>query len=452
MLEVKNLSVEIGEDKILDNISFRAKSGEAIVITGKSGCGKSSVIKAINGIFPYHQKVDISGDILLNGESIFNKNIQDRSEFLTTVFQNPNSQFYCVNSTDEIAFPLENRNVDKDKILNTMDEHMKMLNTSHLKNKFLFDLSGGQKQLVAITSVSVMNEEVYLLDEPSASLDQESIQHLAYVIGKWKEMGKIIIIAEHRLYYLKDLLNNMIVIENSKINDKPTTPLRSLQYTDINKLKEKHKYNKYNSFTKQKLDKHMMMSNYKYSYGKNKVIDLDIAFDDKKITFLIGKNGVGKTTFINCMCGLKKGFKGKTELNNLKFNKKGYKHCSLVMQDVTHQLFTESVYEELKLATDNEKMIADILETLKLTEKKEAHPMSLSGGEKQRVAVANAWASGKEIIIFDEPTSGLCYESMMALKSIVENLKKAGKKIIIVTHDYEFINCFDNEEIVEIYK
>ncbi len=236
------------------------------------------------------------------------------------------------------------------------------------------------------------------------------------------------------------------------LDDKPTTPLRSLQYTDINKLKEKHKYNKYNSFTKQKLDKHMMMSNYKYSYGKNKVIDLDIAFDDKKITFLIGKNGVGKTTFINCMCGLKKGFKGKTELNNLKFNKKGYKHCSLVMQDVTHQLFTESVYEELKLATDNEKMIADILETLKLTEKKEAHPMSLSGGEKQRVAVANAWASGKEIIIFDEPTSGLCYESMMALKSIVENLKKAGKKIIIVTHDYEFINCFDNEEIVEIYK
>ncbi len=451
MLEVKNLSLKIGENLILDNISFKASRGELIVITGKSGCGKSSVIKSINGIFPYHQKADMSGDISLDGSSMMGKDIQERSEFLTTVFQNPNSQFYCVNSTDEIAFPLENRNVDRDTILNTMNEHMEMLNTTHLKDKFLFDLSGGQKQLVAITSVSVMNEDVYLLDEPSASLDQKSIEHLSFVISKWKEMGKIIVIAEHRLYYLKELMDRLIVIEDGKISENYQTPLRSMKPTLLDDLKKKHKYLKQNVLSKSSINNKMDMKNYKYSYDKDIVLDLDMSMDDKKITFIVGRNGIGKSTFINCMCGLNKGFKGTTKIDDVVFTKKGYRHCALVMQDVNHQLFTESVYDEVRLATGDDKKIDYVLDILNLGDKKEAHPMSLSGGQKQRVVVANAWASDKSIIIFDEPTSGLCYSSMKALKLVIESLKNAGKKVIIITHDYEFINCFEDEEIVEFY-
>ncbi len=452
MLEINNLSLKIDDAVILDNINLTAKPGELIVISGRSGSGKSSLIKALNGIFPFHQNADVQGNILLDGVSIKDSDIQDRSDYLTTVFQNPNNQFYCVDSTDEMAFPLENRNIDRETILKTIDEHTKLLNTVHLKDKSLMALSGGQKQLVAITSVSVMNEQIYLLDEPSASLDQKSIEQLAFAIKKWKERGKIIIIAEHRLYYLKPMMDALIVIDNGKIVDRSSCQLRSLEQITLAMLKAKHSYKRQHAFDKQCPFKQMQFQNYRYSYEKQPVLDFNMSLDDKKITFIIGDNGVGKSTFLHCLCGLNKGFKGTTTLGNLTFKKKGYQHCALVMQDVNHQLFTESVYEEIKMACNDETEIDSILKELDLITKKDAHPMSLSGGQKQRVAIGNAWASHKKIIVFDEPTSGLCYLSMMSIKNILEKLKNDDKKVIVITHDYEFISCFDNEEIVEIYK
>ncbi len=452
MLEIKHLSLSVDDTKILDDINLTAKPGQLIVISGKSGSGKSTIIKALNGIFPFHQPAQISGDIALNGESILDNDIQARSAYLTTVFQNPNNQFYCINSTDEMAFPLENRNIERQTILATIDEHTKLLNTEHLKDKSLMALSGGQKQLVAITSVSVMNEQIYLLDEPSASLDQQSIEQLAHAISTWKARGKIVIVAEHRLYYLADIMDDLVVIEDGKIVEQASCQLRSLKRTTLPMLCDKNDYKRLNVLEKQSASGNMLLQNYRYSYQKEPVLDFDFAFDDSKITFIVGNNGIGKSTFIHCLCGLNKGFKGSTKLNDLAFRKKGYRHCALVMQDVNHQLFTESVYQEIKMACDDDAKIDEILALLDLLAKKEAHPMSLSGGQKQRVAIGNAWASDKRIIVFDEPTSGLCYASMMAIKSIIETLKAAGKKVIVVTHDYEFINCFENEEIVEFCK
>ncbi len=452
MLEVKQLSVSIDGVKILDGIDLTAKAGQVIVISGKSGSGKSSIIKALNGIFPYHQAAAISGAITLDGASIIDSDIQARSAYLTTVFQNPNNQFYCVDSTDEMAFPLENRNIDRATILATIDEHTKLLNTEHLKDKSLMALSGGQKQLVAITSVSVMNEQIYLLDEPSASLDQQSIEQLAQAIATWKSRGKIVIVAEHRLHYLADIMDELVVIEGGKIVDRASCQLRSLKPTTLAMLRQKHDYKRVDTLQKRPIDGAMLLQDYYYRYKKQPVLNFDLALDDAKISFIIGKNGVGKSTFIHCLCGLNKGFKGKTQLGDLRFSKKGYRHCALVMQDVNHQLFTESVYEEIKMACDDDATIERVLQSLDLTAKKDAHPMSLSGGQKQRVAIGNAWASGKRIVVFDEPTSGLCHSSMTAIKTILENLKENGKKVIVITHDYEFINCFENEEIVEFYK
>lgn len=452
MLEVNHLSLAIEDAAILNDISFSADAGQLIVISGKSGSGKSSIIKALNGIFPHHQAAAISGEIKLNGNSILDSDIQSRSAYLTTVFQNPNNQFYCINSTDEMAFPLENRNVPRETILATIEQHTKLLNTTHLKDKSLMALSGGQKQLVAITSVSVMNEQVYLLDEPSASLDQQSIERLAHAIAQWKAWGKIVIVAEHRLYYLKDLMDQLLVIDDGKIVDGANCALRSLDYTPLEALIKKHAYRRCNVMQRQTVDGDFCLRNYRYRYDKLPVIDFDAVLDSRKISFILGANGVGKSTFIHCLCGLNNGFKGQTKLGQLQFNKKGYRHCALVMQDVNHQLFTESVYEELRLASDDDAKIDEVLRLLDLSAKREAHPMSLSGGQKQRVAIGNAWASDKPIIIFDEPTSGLCHGSMMAIKEIIENLKENGKKVIVVTHDYEFINCFADEEIVEFYK
>lgn len=156
------------------------------------------------------------------------------------------------------------------------------------------------------------------------------------------------------------------------------------------------------------------------------------------IYFLIGRNGVGKTTFVRSLCGLLKGFKGNT-LYQQKQIKKASEYISLVMQDVNYQLFTESVWQELSLASNDDDKKTEVLSELGLLDKKEAHPQSLSGGEKQRLAIALCKVSKKPIVVLDEPTSGLCKKNMMKTIDFIHAMQKDGKTIFIITHDYEFI-------------
>lgn len=207
MLEFKNVNLKYAEDTVLDGISMQFEKGTINVITGNSGSGKSSIMKLINGVIPNFTNADFSGEILLNKKNIYELDIAKRSESISTVFQNPKSQFFSIDSFDEIAFALENRNIPRDKIIETIEEYSILLNTKHLLGKNIFKLSGGQRQLVAITGVAVMDGEVYIFDEPSSSLDGSSIDEFKNVIEKLRDMGKIIIIAEHRLYFLKELMD-----------------------------------------------------------------------------------------------------------------------------------------------------------------------------------------------------------------------------------------------------
>ncbi|MBQ8663111.1 MAG: ATP-binding cassette domain-containing protein, partial [Eubacterium sp.] len=160
------------------------------------------------------------------------------------------------------------------------------------------------------------------------------------------------------------------------------------------------------------------------------------------IIALIGHNGAGKSTFAKCLCGLENKFRGIVTLDGKRYNRKQrLKLAYMVMQDVNHQLFTESVEEELLLSikqTDNEH-INDILSRLDLAEYKRRHPMSLSGGQKQRVAIASAIVSEREIIVFDEPTSGLDFKHMKEVARELQLLRQMGKTVLVITHDYELI-------------
>lgn len=122
--------------------------------------------------------MEITGEIKLDEQILNDVSITDRSTYISTVFQNPKTQFYCVESTDELAFPLENRNTPKEAIIKSIEEYTGLLNTEKLLNRNIFSLSGGEKQLMAITSVMTMDNKVYLFDEPSSSLDHKSIELL----------------------------------------------------------------------------------------------------------------------------------------------------------------------------------------------------------------------------------------------------------------------------------
>lgn len=463
MLEFKDFGLDY-EDfdkkryKILENVNISFEKGSVSVITGESGSGKSSIIKAINGIIPEIDKAKLSGRIELDGKNLLNMTIADRSGFISTVFQNPKNQFYAVNSLDEIAFALENRNIKRDEIFNIIDKYSKLLETEKLLDKDLLKLSGGQKQLVAITSVAVLDNDIYVFDEPSASLDKKSIEKLAKIIKSLKDMGKIIIIAEHRLYYLKNIIDKLCIIKDNKLIEYGknkvnsdlinTYNLRRLDEIGINEIKN-------GKWFKKPLDDKSYDNNHelrcidfycKYKNSKDVLFDFSISFDTG-IYFIIGENGIGKTSFIRNLCKLNKGQKSLVYYKDKKIKSSG-DFISLVMQDVNYQLFTESVYKEISIVTDDEKIKNKSLAKLGLIDKKNMHPQSLSGGQKQRLALALAYASPKKIVILDEPTSGLCMTNMKKTIEIIRDMKNMGKIVIIVTHDYEFIKMVD-ENVVE---
>lgn len=149
----------------------------------------------------------VEGEVTYLNHRLLEEDITCKSQYLSTVFQNPKTQFYCINSTDELAFGLENRALPREQILETITKYTQLLHTQDLLNKDIFNLSGGEKQLLSITVVPCLNNEIYLFDEPSASLDHQAINKFKEIIKILKDAGKIVIIAEHRLYYLKEFMD-----------------------------------------------------------------------------------------------------------------------------------------------------------------------------------------------------------------------------------------------------
>lgn len=453
MLSVRNLCVSYKESTILDDISFDVCEGQVFFLTGASGSGKSTLLKVINGIIPEINEGEVSGEIKLDGKRLNDKSIADRSAYISTVFQNPKTQFYCVESTDELAFPLENRNVPKEEIIRSIEECTKLLNTEKLLNRNIFSLSGGEKQLMAVTSVITMDNKIYLFDEPSSSLDYKSIELLKNAITELKKRGKIVLIAEHRLYYLIDILDTLAILKDGKMEVFPKKALdsrklkelqseyslRSIEKIDVNALLE-NQYRKINLLNKEKAgdkDETLKCENFIQSFNKEKILDVESISFSNGIYFIIGENGVGKSTFIKKSAKLIKG-KGKSFYKGKEI-KKPYKYISMVMQDVNYQIFTESVWSEISIVSDDEEKKNKVLRELSLYEKKDSHPQALSGGEKQRLMIALAIVSEKPVVILDEPTSGLCKEQMLSIIKYLKRMKEEGKTVIVITHDYELI-------------
>lgn len=453
MLKIKEFGLRFKDKKIFEKANLEVGKGEIVVITGQSGCGKSSLLKAINGIILETEDVEVKGAIEYKGKSILEESIVTRSKFISTVFQNPKTQFYCINTTDELAFALENRSIPREEILETIREYTMKLQTSHVLNKNIFTLSGGEKQLVAITGVTCMNNEIYLFDEPSASLDKKAIEGLKKILLELKSMGKIILIAEHRLYYLADIMDKLVIMHKKEIK---VLHEGSLLLNHLNIISEQYGLRTFTEMTKSKLYhlpyyKIKLCANMDYKksleslncncfqvcYKQNQILDMSISFPIG-INFIIGENGVGKTSFIRKLCGLLKG-KGTSFWQGCEM-KQHYRFVSLVMQDVNYQLFTESVWQELSIVSSDDVAKEEALQELNLYDKKDLHPQILSGGEKQRLVIGLAKLSDKPIIVLDEPTSGLCKGKMLQLIDYLYEMKAQKKVIIVITHDYELIH------------
>ena len=450
MIELQNVNFRYAGSVVqgeLSGINLTISDGQVVLLCGKSGCGKTTLTRLINGLIPNYYEGDLSGTVRLDEKNINELPLYETAKYVGSVFQNPRSQFFTVDSTSELAFGCENQGLPKDEIVHRVANTARQFDMQELLGKNIFHLSGGEKQKIACASVAASDPSVIVLDEPSSNLDIAATMDLRRAIQLWKAQGKTIIISEHRLYYLKGLLDRVLYMEHGQIiydwTERDALSLTNERQRELG-LRPFDLLAFPVSIHPCTECKDILCSKFHFSYTKRETtLEIDsLTLPQSSITAIIGHNGAGKSTFARCLCGLEKQCKGLVQLGEQEYDKrKRLSLCYMVMQDVNHQLFTESTEEELLISMKDAdaETVDRVLKRLDLEAFKNRHPMALSGGEKQRVAIATALVSGREILVFDEPTSGLDLEHMQEVSQEIRMLSSMGKTVLVVTHDYELI-------------
>mgnify|MGYP000984875781 FL=1 len=428
MLEFKDVSFTYknSNNKVLDRVNFKINKGECILLTGVSGSGKSTLIHLMNGLIPTLYEGQLEGEILFNNKDLKDIESYDISKNIGYVSQDPRGHFFTTNTTSELVFSMENYGIPLNEIKKKYSELVNLLELEKLVDKNIIYISSGERQKIAIGCSLSLEPEIIILDEPSSNLDFHMTKKLKQLIEKLKTKGYTIIIAEHRMYYIQDLIDRVFVINNGKVIEKTISDLKSnnevpLRSLDIFNLELENISCK---------NKELLMEINNITY-KNILTNITTTVYKGDVIGLIGKNGVGKTTLLRLLSNIMKPNKGKVVGKVVPF---------LVMQDMDYQFFTESVESEMKFGSaDNDlEKINSLLMKLGLTEFKDKIPFELSGGQKQRLLIAISALANVNLFMFDEPTSGLDYVNMTKVSGILKDLSK-NSALIVATHDIEFL-------------
>ena len=458
MIHIQNVSFtyEQADTPSLKNINLSVKTGECVLLCGKSGCGKTTLIRLLCGMLPDFYNGAFTGSVSVKGIDPVTAPMYEIAKTVGTVFQNPRTQFYTVNTTSEIAFGCENFGMEPKLIQDRVYETADALHINSLLDRNIFQLSGGEKQKIAFASIYAVNPDIYVLDEPSSNLDNHAINELRSMLQFLKAHGKTIVIAEHRIRYLKELADRAVYMKEGQVEKEYT-----MQELDSMSIAERMEtgirpvsLGGFSSIIKEQSESSgdigvtasIQMKDVCFSYTKYKgqpsLTIPEACFPAGTVIAVTGNNGAGKSTLVSVVGGLLKNKKGTIRINgNIQSAKERLFVSYMVMQEVNHQLFTDSVKEEIVLGVKNpdEEALNAVLTKMDIERLKDRHPMTLSGGQKQRVAIAAAVFCKKKILIFDEPTSGLDFFHMMQTAELIKTLKADDTYIFVITHDYELI-------------
>ena len=450
MISIDNVSFGYGEaQETLSQVSAAIAPGECVLLCGASGCGKTTVTKLINGLIPaFTPGCRLEGRVEVDGLDPGTTPMYELARKVGSVFQNPKSQFFNLDTDSELAFGLENEGRPPDEIRKRVSDTVDALHLKELQARNIFSLSGGQKQLLAFGSVYAMGPEIFVLDEPTANLDQDAIARLHDQIAGLKRQGRTVVIAEHRLYFLTDLIDRALYLRDGVL-ERTFTREQFCALTD----REREALGLRTlipagctlpAAAPAGAKEGLSVEGLTCAYRKEPPVFQALSFSARpgEVVAITGPNGVGKTTLSRCLCGLIREQAGQIVLNGRPLNRKEQQKAAFcVMQDVNHQLFSDSVWGECRMSAPDvpDSSLKGVLDSLHLLPFRERHPMSLSGGQKQRLAVATALLSEKPILIFDEPTSGLDYARMVEVSGVIRSLAQQGRIVLVVTHDQEFL-------------
>ena len=434
------------ETPSLRDCTFSVKPGELILLTGESGCGKTTIIKLVNGLLQHTGGGTLAGTVMVGGQDVAQTPLWELARTVGSVFQNPKSQFFNLDTTSEVLFGLESRGASHDEMAQALESAVQVCGVGPLLERSIFALSGGEKQRIACASAWAMGPELFVLDEPSSNLDGEGIRQLREILKQLKKAGKTVLMAEHRLWYAADLADRVFYLRSGQLEreyngkdflalpeeERRSMGLRSIAEVPVSSPEPSPAAGADG----------LMVRELRATYNGAAVWE-GVSFHAPRgqITAITGQNGAGKTTLARCLCGLMKEQSGTIfwdgkPLSRTERRRKAF----LIMQDVNLQLFGDSVLAEIRLGnTATEQEALTTLGRMDLAQYADTHPMALSGGQKQRLAVADGCLSGKELLIFDEPTSGLDYGHMLEVSRRLRELAEQGLCVVVITHDGEFL-------------
>lgn len=482
MIDVASLSFsyvsELTGDRVeaLKDVDLSADAGSLTLVCGASGCGKSTLMKALTGLVPQMTPGELDGAVRINGRNLADVALTDVGHLCSSVFQNPRTQFFCDTVAEELAFCGENYGRERATLRQQSERAAKLMGISHLMERKLTTLSGGQLQKVALACALASGAPVLLADEPTSNLDPAAISEVRAALKVLKEQGLTIVVVEHRLHFLRGLADQVLLMESGRVTRRwngaeffsmgqaqrrslglrtlvdPGPPETWVGQGQAGRQEKQagqgqagrqenqagHQENREAAPSQARLS----CRGLSFAYGASPVFEgLDADFPAGQITCIAGANGVGKTTLVRVLCGLAAPSSGTISLDGVPASRKTRRSaCALVMQDTGRQLFSDTLAGELTIGASHasgqsgEQLLADF----DLANLGERHPLSLSGGQKQRLVIAAARATGRPIVILDEPTSGVDARHLDSITATLRRIADEGAAVVVVTHDGEF--------------
>jgi energy-coupling factor transport system ATP-binding protein len=478
-LVIENLSFRYRDRQgaAIHDISFDAKPGEVLLIAGASGCGKTTLIRCINGLIPRSYKGEMNGSVKVFGEEVKTWPLSKISQKIGTVLQDPERQILGTKVLNEVAFGLENLSVPREEIFQRVDEALRFLKISHLRDRETFNLSGGEKQKVALAGVLAMRPSILLLDEPLASLDPASAQDTLDTVRFLADQGMTVLMVEHRVEDVLRIRPDRVMFMSegeirylgnlSGLSEVVNYREVKLPAEEIVKLAAQNpapaeiKFLPGATAEQSRKEPLVKFENVGFGYeAQTEVlhgINLEIHRGD--VIAVLGPNGAGKTTFVKHAIGLLKPKSGRVLVGGRDTREASVAQIAntlgYVFQSPSHMLFAPTVHEELAFGPTNlkhskeqiEQEVKEALKIVNLADKEQDPPLALSFGQQKRVSIAAILAMQSRILIMDEPTAGQDYQNYMNFMDSI--LQMPGfEAVLFITHDVDLAVIYANRVLM----